>query len=159
MREPTCVGALIRNDRGRVFVQRRSVTRRVLPGIWDIVGGHIEAGEIPEEALAREIKEETGWELHHIGAQIADWEWEHDGVVRRELDYLVAVRGDLAAPRLEEGKHDAYAWVGPDNLDLMMEGRTDGDGRLRDIVASALQLDTHRPAPLPTCLQQDEREE
>jgi 8-oxo-dGTP pyrophosphatase MutT (NUDIX family) len=142
MRDPSCVGALIRDDRGRVFVQRRSATRRVLPGVWDIVGGHIEAGETLEEALAREIKEETGWELLHVGAQIADWEWEHDGVVRRELDYLVEVAGDLAAPRLEAGKHDAYAWVGVDNLELLMDGRTDEDYRLRDIVVTVLRLET-----------------
>ena len=138
MREPVCVGALIRDRRGRVFVQRRSATRRVLPGIWDIVGGHIEEGESIVEALGREIEEETGWKLRHAGAQIADWEWEHEGVVRRELDYIVEVDGDLTVPRLEEGKHDACAWVGPDDLDLMMEGRTDEDGRLRDIVACAL---------------------
>ena len=143
MRDPACVGALIRDERGRVFVQRRSATRRVLPGIWDIVGGHIEAGETVEQTLAREIQEETGWTLRRIGAQIADWEWEHDGLVRRELDYLVDVEGDLAAPRLEAGKHDAYAWVGRDNLDLMMEGRTDGDCRLRDIVAAA--INAHPP--------------
>jgi len=140
MRAPSCVGALIRDDRGRVFAQRRSATRRVLPGLWDIVGGHIEAGETLEEALAREIEEETGWTLSRIGAQVADWEWQHDGVVRRELDYLVDVDGDLTAPRLESGKHDAYAWVGLDDLDLLMEGRTDGDSRLRDIVASALHV-------------------
>jgi 8-oxo-dGTP pyrophosphatase MutT (NUDIX family) len=138
MRAPSCVGALIRDGRGRVFVQRRSATRRVLPGIWDIVGGHIESGENLEQALAREIEEETGWTLRRIGRQIADWEWEHDGVVRRELDYLVDVEGDLAAPTLEAGKHDAYAWVGLDNLELLMDGRTDGDVRLRDIVARAL---------------------
>jgi 8-oxo-dGTP pyrophosphatase MutT (NUDIX family) len=138
MRAPSCVGALIRDARGRVFVQRRSATRRVLPGIWDIVGGHIESGENFEQALAREIREETGWKLRRIGQQIADWEWEYDGVVRRELDYLVDVEGDLAAPTLEAGKHDAYAWVGLDNLELLMDGRTDGDVRLRDIVARAL---------------------
>ena len=136
----TCVGALIGNERGRIFVQRRSVTRRVLPGVWDIVGGHVETGETIEEALAREINEETGWKLHRIGVQIADWQWEHGGVIRREVDFLVDVEGDLTAPRLEEGKHDAYAWIGLDDLELMMEGRTDGDCRLRDIVARALQL-------------------
>ena len=138
-RDPACVGALIRNAQGRVFVQRRSITRRVLPGIWDIVGGHIEPGETLERALAREIEEETGWRLHRIGACIADWEWHYDGVVRRELDYLVEVEGDLAAPRLEEGKHDAYAWVGLDDLNLVMDGRADVDSRLRDIVARALR--------------------
>ncbi|MEQ4204932.1 GNAT family N-acetyltransferase [Actinopolymorpha sp. B9G3] len=140
MREPDCVGAFIHDDHHRIFVQRRSPHRRVLPGIWDVVGGHVEAGETPEQALARELNEETGWKLAHIEAMIADWEWEWDGVVRRELDYLVQVTGDLSAPRLEEGKHDEYAWVGPDNLDLMMVGRTDNDRRLRDIVGKAVRM-------------------
>lgn len=139
MREVACVAALIRDERHRVFAHRRTPDRRLFPGVWDIVGGHLEAGETPEEALARETEEETGWRLRRIEAVIADWEWECDGVVRRELDYLVEVDGDLGAPRLERGKQDAYSWLGPDNLDLMMEGRTDGDRRLRDIVAKAVR--------------------
>lgn len=139
IREPACVGALIRNGQHRVFAHRRTHDRRLLPGLWDIVGGHLEAGETPEEALAREIEEETGWQLRRIEAVVADWEWEVGGVVRHELDYLVEVDGDLGAPRLEHGKHDAYGWVGPGNLELMMEGRTDGDRRLRDIVAKAVR--------------------
>lgn len=133
------MGAFVRDDSNRVFVHRRTLDRRLLPGIWDIVGGHLEAGETPEQALARELTEETGWRLRHVEAMVADWEWEYDGVVRRELDYLVDVDGDLATPRLEAGKHDAYAWIGLDNLELMMEGRTDGDRRLRDLVAKAVR--------------------
>lgn len=140
MRNLRCVGALIRDETNRVYAHRRSTTRRLLPGTWDIVGGHVEPGESPEQALAREIEEETGWRLAGIEAVVADWEWEHEGVVRRELDYLVSVDGDLAEPRLEAGKHDAYAWIGPDNLDSMMVGRADGDRRLRDIVALAVRL-------------------
>ncbi len=140
MRAPTCVGAFIRDHRHRVYAQRRTPDRRVLPGIWDVVGGHLEAGEAPEQALARELEEETGWRLRRIEAVIADWEWEYGGVVRRELDYLVDVDGDLDTPRLEHGKHDASAWVGPDNLELMMRGRTDGDRHLRDIVAKAVRI-------------------
>jgi RimJ/RimL family protein N-acetyltransferase len=134
-----CVAAFIRDDRNRVYAHRRTTSRRVLPGSWDVVGGHLEAGETPQQALAREIEEETGWRLRRIEAQIAEWEWEWDGVGRHEIDYLVDIDGDLAAPRLEVGKQDAYAWVGPDNLELMMEGRTDGDRRLRDLVAVAVR--------------------
>jgi mutator protein MutT len=140
MRSPACVAALIRDQHNRVYVHRRTPDRRVLPGTWDLVGGHLEAGETPEEALARELEEETGWTLRHVEAVIADWEWEHDGFVRRELDYLVTVDGDLGAPRLEAGKHDAYDWVGPQNLELMVEGRTDGDRRLRDVVAKGVRI-------------------
>lgn len=137
MARVVCVGALIRDRRNRVFAHRRSPTRRLLPGTWDVVGGHVEPGETPEQALARELEEETGWRLSQIEARLTDWEWEHDGVARQEFDYLVEVDGDLAAPRLEAGKHDAFDWVSPGNLDLMMAGRTDGDRRLRDIVARA----------------------
>jgi RimJ/RimL family protein N-acetyltransferase len=133
------VGALIRDRRNRVYAHRRTASRKLLPGTWDVVGGHIEPGETPEQALAREIEEETGWRLRRTEAEFAVWDWEHDGVLRHEIDYLVEVDGDLAAPRLEEGKHDAYAWVGPDNLELMMAGRSDGDRRLRDVVARAVR--------------------
>lgn len=150
MRDPACVGALIHDDRNRFYVHRRTDDRRLLPGIWDFVGGHLEAGETPERALARELTEETGWRLRRIVALIADWEWENDGVVRHELDYPVEVDGDLGAPRLEEGKHDAYAWLTPDDLDLMMVGRTDGDRRPRDIVAKAMRhVGDPPPGPEP----------
>ncbi|MEU0092948.1 GNAT family N-acetyltransferase [Kribbella sp. NPDC006257] len=139
MRAVDCVGALIRDDRHRVYVQRRTEDRRLLPGIWDIVGGHVEAGETPEQTLAREVEEETGWRVRSIDATVADWEWTYEGRVRREVDYLVSVDGDLERPLLEAGKHDASAWVGPDDLDLLMVNRTDGDRRLRDIVAHAVR--------------------
>jgi RimJ/RimL family protein N-acetyltransferase/ADP-ribose pyrophosphatase YjhB (NUDIX family) len=139
MRAVDCVGALIRDEQHRVYLQRRTADRRLLPGIWDIVGGHLEAGETPEEALAREVEEETGWKVRDIVWTVADWEWEWEGRVRREVDYLVTVDGDLGRPRLEAGKHDASAWAGPGDLDLLMVNRTDGDQRLRDLVAHAVR--------------------
>lgn len=39
------VGALIVDGRGRVFVHRRSLQRRLFPRCWDTVGGQVEAGE------------------------------------------------------------------------------------------------------------------
>lgn len=133
------VGALIKDDRNRVYVHRRTADRRLLPGTWDIVGGHVEPGEAREEALARELKEETGWRLRRIEAVLAEWDWEVGGVSRHETDYLVEVDGDLSAPCLEEGKHDASAWVGQEELALLMAGRADGDRRLRDLVARAVR--------------------
>ncbi|MGZ0149725.1 GNAT family N-acetyltransferase [Kribbella sp. WER1] len=139
MRAVDCVGALIRDEQHRVYLQRRTADRRLLPGIWDIVGGHLEPGETPEQALAREVEEETGWKVRDIVWKVADWEWEWEGRVRREVDYLITVDGDLTRPRLEPGKHDVSAWAGPDDLDLLMVNRTDGDRRLRDLVAHAVR--------------------
>ena len=33
------------------------------PNHWDLIGGHVEEGETPEEALIREFKEELGLDL------------------------------------------------------------------------------------------------
>ncbi|WP_344233739.1 GNAT family N-acetyltransferase [Kribbella hippodromi] len=139
MRAVDCVGALIRDERQRVYLHRRTPDRRLLPGIWDIVGGHLEPGETPEQALVREVEEETGWMVRDIVWTVADWEWEWQGRVRRELDFLITVDGDLSRPVLEAGKHDASAWAGPDDLELLMVNRTDGDRRLRDLVAHTVR--------------------
>ena len=109
---------------------RRSGTSSA--GIWS-------RGRRRRQALAREVEEETGWKVRDIVWAVADWEWEYEGRVRRELDYLITVDGDLTRPRLEAGKHDASAWVGPDDLDLLMVNRTDGDRRLRDLVAHTVR--------------------
>jgi 8-oxo-dGTP pyrophosphatase MutT (NUDIX family) len=102
MAGPSCVGALIRDQRSRVYVHRRSPDRRLFPGIWDVVGGPLEPGESPEQALAREIEEETGWTLDRIEAVIAEWEWDVDErhtvdaaarFRRYERDYLVEGSG------------------------------------------------------------------
>ncbi|MGH3401182.1 MAG: GNAT family N-acetyltransferase [Streptosporangiaceae bacterium] len=140
IREPNCVGALIRNRDNRVYIQRRSLRRRQLPGAWDIVGGHVNRGEKPEAALAREVMEETGWQLRRIEAPIADWEWTHNGVVRRELDYLVEVNGDLGKPRLESGKHDKFDWVGFDNINRVRTEYDRGNDVLWTVIRRAARI-------------------
>lgn len=52
------MGALIRD--GRVLLVHRSPHRRAFPDVWDLPGGHVEAGESEPDALARELREELG---------------------------------------------------------------------------------------------------
>jgi 8-oxo-dGTP diphosphatase len=44
---------------GRLFLQRRDPAGSVLPGRWELPGGKVEAGETPETALQRELREEV----------------------------------------------------------------------------------------------------
>ncbi len=53
--------ALIDAD-GRVLLARRP-EGKPMAGLWEFPGGKIEAGETPEQALARECREELGIEI------------------------------------------------------------------------------------------------
>lgn len=134
------VGAVITDGAGRVFVQRRSPDRALFPGAWDMVGGHAEPGEDALDALRREVREETGWELSALGPVVELIDWEAGGVARREVDVVVTVRGDLRAPALEAGKHDAWRWLSRGETALLDEGREPQDVWLRDVIERALDL-------------------
>lgn len=54
-------GALL-DPNGRVLLQRRPLGDP-LEGLWEFPGGKAEAGETPEQALVRELREELGIEL------------------------------------------------------------------------------------------------
>ncbi len=44
---------------GRIYLQKRSMTKDIQPGKWDTaVGGHVDFGETVADALAREAREE-----------------------------------------------------------------------------------------------------
>lgn len=56
-------GALIFNDAGQVLLLKHRF--RAGSG-WGIPGGFLEAGEYPEQALRREMREEIGLELEQV---------------------------------------------------------------------------------------------
>ena len=119
---------------GRIFFQKRSAQRKLLPNAWDVVGGHLEPGETVDEALRREAYEETGWEVSAVLAVVGDYTYVgEDGLRRLETDFLIRVDGDLDRPQLEVGKHTEYRWLGPEELDVLDESRDINDGMIRQI--------------------------
>ena len=57
------VGAIIR-DGERYLVGQRAANKSQ-GGLWEFMGGKIEPGETPEQALARECREELGLEIEN----------------------------------------------------------------------------------------------
>jgi len=76
---------------GRIYLQKRSRTKSLLPGYWDTaVGGHVTYGELAIEALYREAAEELGLQAFNpifLGTNI--YETERD----REFVIIYAITG------------------------------------------------------------------
>lgn len=55
---------IFENDEGEFLLYLRDNKPGIpFPDHWDLIGGHIEEGETPEEALVREVKEELNIDL------------------------------------------------------------------------------------------------
>jgi 8-oxo-dGTP diphosphatase len=55
---------ILENDNGEILLYLRDNKPGIpFPNHWDLIGGHVEEGESPEEALIREVKEELDLDL------------------------------------------------------------------------------------------------
>jgi len=55
---------ILENDKGELLLYLRDDKPDIpFPDHWDLIGGHVEEGETPEEALVREVKEELDIDL------------------------------------------------------------------------------------------------
>lgn len=114
---PICAAILIDRRDGvpRLLLGKRAATRRSYPGVWDAIGGHVEAGETAEQALVRELGEEIGvtplawWE---VGRVVVPASGPGGGLLDLRLYAVTAWDGTPRNPQPEE--HDAIAWFGLD---------------------------------------------
>ena len=54
--------AALRDEQGRIMLAQRPAGKP-MAGLWEFPGGKLEAGEAPEAALIRELREELGIEV------------------------------------------------------------------------------------------------
>ena len=104
------VAAIIRDDEGRIFATQRGYGD--FKDWWEFPGGKMEAGETPEEALVREIREELSAEIS-VDELLCTVEYDYPQFHLTMHCFLCSLIGEA----LHLNEHEAAKWLTKDELD------------------------------------------
>ena len=101
------VRVLLSDESGKILIIKRSTDSKTNPGKWELPGGKVDQGESFDQALLREVYEETKLKIsldHVVGVS------EQNLHVIRAVHIIMSgkiVGGELSI----SSEHEGYAWV------------------------------------------------
>lgn len=105
------IHALIRNNDGdRILVLHRTTTKTYMPDKWDLPGGSLEMGETLEQAVTREVMEETGLKVRP-GQILYAFSNFIELPNRQTLQLVVEAEVQQGIINLNPAEHSEYRWV------------------------------------------------
>ena len=109
MKRIEVVAAIIHDSEGRIFATQRGYGE--WKDWWEFPGGKMEAGETPEEALKREIREELSTEIS-VDEFLCTVEYDYPKFHLTMHCYLCSLMTDS----LHLNEHEAAKWLTKDEL-------------------------------------------
>ena len=109
MKQIEVVAAIIRKEH-KIFATQRGYGE--WKDWWEFPGGKMEAGEMPEEALKREIREELSTEIS-VGELLCTMEYDYPKFHLTMHCYLCSLQTEA----LHLNEHEAAKWLTINELD------------------------------------------
>jgi len=110
MKQIEVVAAIIHDGEGRIFATQRGYGD--FKDWWEFPGGKMEAGETPEEALVREIREELSAEIS-VDEFLCTVEYDYPQFHLTMHCFLCSLIGEA----LHLNEHEAARWLTKEQLD------------------------------------------
>ncbi len=111
------------NNEPLVFLPRRAKTKKFLPDVFELPGGHIDFGEEIETGLKREIMEEFGMEVT-LNDPFAAFTYTNDikGSHSVEVIYFAKFTDPLENIHLDPEDHSEFVWAREADLPQIYSG-------------------------------------
>lgn len=110
-------GGVILHD-GKVLIIQRSKDDDNYPGLWEMPSGKKEDLETVQDAVRREVEEETGIEVEVVKIlSVFNYKNEKENEIRdaTQINFLVK---PSASPEVKlSSEHDNYAWITKEEID------------------------------------------
>ena len=102
------VGAIILNEKNEVLLMSRK-TDDFMVGIDELPSGNMEQGENIYEALVREVKEETNFDVVNVKSYIGSFDYvSGSGKKARQYNFILDVKN---TENIILTEHDKYNWL------------------------------------------------
>lgn len=116
----------------KVFLPKRAATKKFLPNVYNVPGGHVDFGEELVIALKREIQEEFNKDIT-VGDTFAAFTYRNEvkGTHSVEIVYFAQFEDGIDNIDLVPEDHSTYAWIAEEELEAMFTaGREANDPEL-----------------------------
>lgn len=102
----------LNNDVREVFLAKRAQTKKFFPGVYEMLGGHIDFGENMRTGLQREVLEEVGRTVA-IGDpyNVFDYTNNIKGSHSIEISYFAVFTDSEDALQIHPEDHETAAWM------------------------------------------------
>ena len=101
----------------KVFLGKRAATKKLLPGVFELPGGHIDFAEDIVTGLRREITEELGASIE-VGDPFSAFDYKNDikGSHSIEVIYFARFVSDIKKIELNPADHSEFGWFAESEL-------------------------------------------
>lgn len=105
----------------KVFLPKRAETKKFLPGVYELPGGHIDFGEEIETGLKREILEEFGMNIN-VGDPFYVFTYKNDIKKSHSIEviYFATFLNQLEEIKINPDDHSEYGWYSEEELDQVV---------------------------------------
>lgn len=113
----------------KVFLPKRAATKKFMPSVYELPGGHIDFGEDITVGLKREVMEEFSKEIT-VGDPFATFTYSNSvkGTHSIETVYFAQFTSGIDAIELHPEDHSEYQWLSETELAKMLEGTSKDEG-------------------------------
>jgi 8-oxo-dGTP pyrophosphatase MutT (NUDIX family) len=125
----------------KIFLPKRAATKKFLPSVFEIPGGHIDFGEDIVAGLQREIMEEFGMRIS-VGDAFAAFTYTNEvkGSHSAEVVYFATFADPIEQIELHPEDHSEYRWISEDQIKEIYSQQKGADDAEMVVVRKAFTL-------------------
>ena len=112
----------------KVFLPKRAATKKFLPDVFELPGGHVDYGEEMIAGVKREVREEIGMEIS-VGDPFFVFTYVNEikGSHSIEVLYFAQFTDPLEKITLHPEDHSEFGWFAENEIDALMTQNRRGE--------------------------------